>query len=79
MKRAQIYLEDTEYEALRTAAFKRRASISSILRELVQVSIIGKSKKRRSTIGLDPIIGMVHETKPDVAERHDDYLWGDAE
>ena len=76
MKRAQIYLEDDKYEALRAEAFKRRTSISAVLRHLIQVSIIGKPKKRYAA-GLDAIIGMVRD-KPDVARRHDDYLWGDA-
>ncbi len=79
MKRAQIYLEDEEYEALREAAFKRRASISSVLRQLVQVNVIGQSKSKRRMQGLDAIIGMVRDPKSDVAVRHDDYLWGDAE
>jgi len=78
MKRAQIYLDDSEYEALRTEAFKRRASISSVLRGLIQLSIIGQPKKRRPKNGLDAIIGMVRDPKRDVARRHDDYLWGDA-
>ncbi len=76
MKRAQIYLEDEEYEALRTEAFKRRSSISAVLRNLVQVIVIRKPKKRHAA-GLDAIVGMVHETQPDVAERHDHYLWGE--
>ena len=76
MKRAQIYLQDDEYEAVRAEAFKRRASISAVLRHLIDVSIIGRRKKHYAA-GLDAIIGMVHDTKTDVAERHDDYLWGD--
>lgn len=78
MKRAQIYLDDAEYEALREAAFKRRTSISGVLRHLIQVSIVGK-RKRRVAAGLDAIIGMVHDTKTDVSERHDDYLWGEGD
>ena len=78
MKRAQIYLEDHEHEALRAEAFRRHSSISSVLRQLIQISVIGKRKKR-SAVGLDAILGAVHDTKADVAERHDDYLWGDAE
>lgn len=79
MKRAQIYLGDAEYEALREAAFRRRASISAVLRELVQVSIIGKPRKpkKRYAAGLLELVGLFHETRPDVAERHDDYLWGE--
>lgn len=79
MKRAQIYLDDTEYEALRAEAFKRRASVSKLLRELVQINIIGKPKKKRYAAGLLELAGLFHETRPDVAERHDDYLWGEAE
>ena len=80
MKRAQIYLEDQKYEALREAAFRRHASISSVLGELVDLYIVEKPKKARSPGGfLSDIVGIAHETKPDVAERHDDYLWGDAE
>ena len=75
MKRAQMYLDDEEYEALRAEAFKRRASISSVMRQLIQVAIVGKQKKR-SVVGLDAIIGMVRDTKTDVAQRHDEYLWG---
>ena len=76
MKRAQIYLGDDEYEALRAEAFKRRASISAVLRALVASEVMGRRKKRRA--GLDAIVGMVRDTKTDVSERHDDYLWGDA-
>lgn len=78
MKRAQIYLDDDKYEALRAQAFQRRTSISSILRDLVLVHVIGKPKPARPKGGLDAIIGMVRDPKRDVARRHDDYLWGDA-
>ena len=76
MKRAQIYLEDGEYEVVREAAFKRHLSVSSILRQLIQENL-GKPSAKRRPAGLDAIIGIVHETKTDVAERHDDYLWGE--
>ena len=78
MKRAQIYLDDEKYEALRVKAFQQHTSISSILRDLVQIYVIGKPKRARSKGGLDAIVGMVHDSKRDVARRHDDYLWGDA-
>ena len=79
MKRAQIYLEDTEYDALREAAFKRRESISAVLRQLIRISIIGKaqSRKKRYAAGLLEMAGILHETKSDVSERHDEYLWGE--
>ncbi len=77
MKRAQIYLEDGEYEAVRQEAFQHHASISAVLRELIQKELLGKPRKS-SAKGLDGIIGMVRDPKTDVAVRHDDYLWGDA-
>ena len=79
MKRAQIYLDDKEYEALRTKAFQQRTSISKIIRGLVQVSIIGPVPKKRYAAGLLELAGTLHDTKRDVSERHDDYLWGEEE
>jgi len=81
MRRAQIYLDEAEYEALRATAFKQRQSISAVLRHLIQVSIIGKpaKPKKRYAAGLLELSGLIHETRSDVAERHDDYLWGEAE
>lgn len=80
MKRAQIYLEDEEYEAVRTEAFKRRASLSAVLRQLIQADIMGKSTpKKRYAAGLLKLAGIGHETRSDVSERHDDYLWGENE
>ena len=80
MKRAQIYLDDQEYEAVRTEAFKRRTSISSILRGLIQVTILGKPQaKKRHAAGLLELAKQLnlHDTARDVAERHDDYLWSE--
>lgn len=78
MKRAQIYLNDDQYEALRTKAFQQRTSMSALVGELVRVHIIGRPKPVRPGRGLDAIIGMVRDSKRDVARRHDDYLWGEA-
>ena len=78
MKRAQIYLEDEEYEVLRTAAFKRHESISGVVRDWVRENLLGKGKpKKRYAAGLLELAGIFHETKTDVAERHDEYLWGE--
>ncbi len=78
MKRAQVYLDDDNHEALRAKAFQQRTSTSSILRNLVLVHVIGQPKPVRPQGGLEAIIGMVRGPKRDVARRHDDYLWGDA-
>ena len=78
MKRAQIYLDDEVYEAVRTAAFHQRTSISSLMQQWAREKTFGAPKPVRFKGGLDAIIGMVHDSKRDVARRHDDYLWGDA-
>ncbi len=78
MKRAQIYLQESEYEDLRAEAFRRRASISAIIRRALTQTHILKEPRKRSWEGLDALVGMIHD-KPDVSVRHDDYLWGDAE
>lgn len=78
MKRTQVYLDDGEYEALREASFKTRASISAVIRRLVDQHLLNRRPKRSAAHGLLAMDGLIRETKPDVATRHDDYLWGDA-
>ncbi|MBI4227176.1 MAG: hypothetical protein HY600_02755 [Candidatus Omnitrophica bacterium] len=78
MKRTQVYLADGEYEALREASFKARVSISALIRRLVDQHLLGHRSRRKTPQGLLALAGLIHETKPDVATRHDEYLWGDA-
>ena len=79
MKRAQIYLDDEVYEAVRTAAFQRRTSISSLLQQWAREHTLGAPKKKRYAAGLLELAKQLnlHDTARDVAERHDDYLWGE--
>ena len=81
MRRAQVYFKDEDvYEAVRTKAFKQHTSISSLLEQWAREKTLGTPKKKRYAAGLlDELVGIVHDSKTDVAERHDDYLWGDAE
>ncbi len=79
MRRAQLYFEDDVYEAVRTAAFRQRTSISSLVQQWVREKTLGAPKKERYAAGLLKLAGLFHETKRDVSERHDDYLWGEAE
>jgi hypothetical protein len=79
MKRAQVYFDDDVYEAVRARAFKERTSMSSLLQQWAREKTIGTPKKKRYAAGLLELVGIAHETRSDVAERHDDYLWGDAE
>ena len=79
MKRAQIYLDDEVYEAVRVAAFQRRTSISSLMQQWAREKTLGAPKKKRYAEGLLALAKQLHlhETARDVAERHDDYLWGE--
>ena len=78
MKRTQVYLDEREYEAVREASFKARISISALIRRLVDQHLLGQRSRRKTARDLLALSGLIHETKPDVAKRHDDYLWGDA-
>ncbi|MBI3322227.1 MAG: hypothetical protein HYZ94_00925 [Candidatus Omnitrophica bacterium] len=79
MKRAQIYLDDEVYEAVRTAAFQRRTSISSLLQQWARERTLGAPKKKRYAAGLLELAKQLnlHDTAHDVSERHDDYAWGE--
>ena len=79
MVRAQVYFDEREYEAVREAAFKERISISALVRRLVDHQLLGCSRtnKKNAAEWLLSIAGTIHDPKTDVAERHDDYLWGE--
>jgi len=79
MKRAQIYLDDEVYEAVRTTAFQRRTSISSLLQQWAREKTLSAPKKKRYAAGLLELAGMFHDSKRDISERHDDYAWGGPE
>lgn len=81
MVRAQVYFDEQEYEAVRQEAFKQRISISALIRRLVDEQVLGRRKGKKGSAAewLLSLSGLVHETKSDVAERHDHYLWDDEE
>ncbi len=79
MKRAQIYLDDEVYEAVRTAAFNQRTSISSLMQQWAREKTLGAPRKKRYAAGLLELAGIFHDRKHDISERHDDYVWGDVE
>ncbi len=79
MKRAQVYLDDEVYEAVRTAAFHQRTSISSLMQQWAREKTLGAPQKKRYAAGLLELSGMFHDSKRDISERHDDYAWGEPE
>lgn len=76
MVKTQIYLNETEYEALRGLSYKERISISKIIRRLVDENLLTSTKKKSGVDWLLSIAGTLHDTKTDIAEKHDDYAWG---
>ena len=52
MKRANVYLSEPIYDALRLEAKKRRQSVSSLVRQWVQEAFFGgKRKETRQRLG----------------------------
>lgn len=78
MKRAQVYFDDEVYEAVRTTAFQQHTSMSSLLQQWAREKTLGAPKTKRYAAGLLALAKRLnlHETARDVAERHDEYLWG---
>lgn len=79
MRRAQVYFDDELYEAVRVAAFKQHTSLSSLLQQWAREKTVGVPKQKRYAAGLLELAGIFHDRKRDISERHDDYIWGDAE
>lgn len=48
--------------------------ISTLIRRLVDRYRFGRRPKRGMAQKLLTLSGLIHETKPDVAQRHDEYL-----
>ena len=75
--RTQIQLEKEEYEWLKTEAYRRRSSISSVLREAIDiVSGITKTKSGIDITKAMSFVGKKSCEKKDVSIHHDDYLVG---
>ncbi len=75
--RTQLYLEDSQYQYLKELARKEKKSIANIIREWIEE----KRRARTATRYLkDPFFkarGLFSSGVPDMAERFDDYLYGD--
>ncbi len=80
MVKTQIYLNEKEYEALRHTSYKEKVSVSSIVRRLVDKELLPHKKPRKKSAmeALSSLAGLAHETKKNVSEKHDDYLWSRA-
>ena len=74
MHRTQVYLEDGQYQVLRTRARREGRTLASLIREIIDRHIEGKA------LGEDPFDAAIGIGKGDgsaVAENHAEYLYGD--
>jgi hypothetical protein len=77
MKRAQIQIDEEEYELLRNRAFKEKKSIAGVIREILKKDISQSDRHGSSSIKGFAFIGTGRSKqgslKP-VSERHDEAL-----
>jgi hypothetical protein len=77
MVRTQVQLEEQEYEWLKREAYRRRTSISSIMREVIDHTAgIRKAKSEIDLSKAMTFVGKGRCGKRDVSIHHDDYLAG---
>ncbi len=76
MHRTQIQLEERQYRFLKARAREKGKSLSALLREMVDTSILGERDK---TDPLLEIVGMVDGPNDHTARTHDRFLYGDKE
>lgn len=75
MTRAQILLEPWHYQFLEAVAQKQRKSVSQLVREWIEEKARSQMAKRAN----DPLwdmVGIVRDAPSDMAEHHDEYLYG---
>jgi len=76
IRRTQIYLEDSQYELLRSRARREGKSMAAVIREILDEYLGGKASMSRR----DPLRHAIGIGKGDgaaVAENYQDYLYGD--
>src|ERR687891_2817511 len=78
--RTQVQFERAQYERLKRVAYEQHKSLSAVVRELIDQALAGDviaqaraiREIRMAVVGS----GRDVEGKTDLAERHDDYLYG---
>ena len=74
--RTQIYLPRRLHQALRRAAKARGVSMAQLIREAAEDAL--RRARPRDEDPLTGLIGIIRDAPPDLAERHDHYLYGPA-
>lgn len=75
MTRAQILLEPWQHQFLEAVAQRQHKSVSQLVREWIEE----KARSQMSKKADDPLwemVGIVRDAPSDMAEHHDEYLYG---
>jgi len=75
MHRTQLYLENSQYEALRARARSRGKSLAAVIREILDEHLAGYPARERED-GFAGAIGIGEGDGSRVAENYEDYLYG---
>ena len=77
--RTQVYMDAEQYEWLRAEAFRRRVTLSEVLRESIrQMRNGGRASAPRATLSrIKGYIGRIQGGPRDASLHHDRYAWGD--
>jgi spermidine synthase len=76
LHRTQVYLEDNQYELLRSLARRKGKSLAAVLRDILDAYL----KAPTGTAHSDPfrrVIGLGEGDGAAVAENYEDYLYGE--
>ncbi|EKD42486.1 MAG: hypothetical protein ACD_73C00139G0003 [uncultured bacterium] len=76
--RTQLYLDEIQYQYLKTLSQKEGKSIAQIIRDWIEDR---RNKKDLKKVKNDPFLklrGHFKSGHPDMAAKFDDYLYGDA-
>ena len=75
MHRTQIYLEDSQYQLLRSRARREGKSLAAVIREILGKHLAGRADDRNRDEFAD-VVGIGEGDGARVAENYEDYLYG---
>lgn len=73
--RTQVYLDDGQYQALRSRAQREKKTLAAVLREILDQHL-GGARRSRKADALDRVIGIGEGDGQAVAEHYQDHLYG---
>lgn len=76
MHRTQIYLEQSQYELLKSRARREGKSLAAIIRDILDAHLVG-ARRRSDHDPLRRVIGIGEGDGSAVAENYEDILYGE--